>query len=218
MVNKQIKLGARVRVMDGETGTVEQIVVDPKTQQPGYLVIKYGRLPPRQRRIVAPVSLVSEASAREITLATTREALQQFPDYEVTVHKGKYEKPQPIGYPNMIGTYVPPSNAGYMALKQRTVPETNIGVQQGMSVLDADGNKVGQVHGIIANPESRQAKTLVVQHTDRFRTYAWLVPVDLVADVRADAILLHIKAEQMYGLSLFQPVAEQSSDIQEHVK
>lgn len=212
MMEKQIKLGAQVWVADGEVGTVEQIVVDPKTHEPGYLVIKYGRLPPRRRHIVAPVSLVNEASARKVTLATTREALELFPDYEVTVRKGKYEKPEPVGYPHMIGTYTPPSNEGYMVLKQRNVPESNVSVKQGMSVLDAAGVQVGQLHGIIADQESRQAKSLVVQYTDRFQSQAWLVPVDLVADVRADKIHLHITSEQMYGLSVFQLVAEQSSD------
>ena len=112
MTERQIKLGAHVRTSDGgKAGTVEQIVVDPKTHQPGYLVIKYGRLPPRQRHIVAPISLVSEVSAREVTLETTREALEMFPDYEVTVRKGKYEKPMPTGYPHMIGCFcTPPPN------------------------------------------------------------------------------------------------------------
>ena len=73
MTERQIKLGVNVRTSDGDkVGTVEQIVVDPKTHQPGYLVINYGRLPPQRRSIVAPIGLVDKVSAREVTLETTR--------------------------------------------------------------------------------------------------------------------------------------------------
>jgi len=206
-MEKQIELGARVRAEDGEVGTVEKIVVDPEEHEPGYLVVKRGRV--RPRKIVVPVGLVTNASPEEVTLATTRQALESFPDYEVTVRKGEYRKPIPVGGPRPVGIYTPPTNAGYMVLRQRSVPEASVGVEQGMDVLDVAGLKVGQVHGLIADPESRQASHLVLRQPHPLMPRDRLVPADLVADVREGEVHLRITAEHVSGLGSYEPTLKE---------
>jgi hypothetical protein len=110
MMEKQIELGARVRAEDGAVGTVEKIVVDPEEGEPGYLIIKRGHVRPRQ--IAVPVSLVTEVSGDEVTLDTTRKALESFPAYEVTVREGEYRKPVPVAGPQSVAVYAPPTNKG----------------------------------------------------------------------------------------------------------
>jgi len=205
-MEKQIHLGARVRAEDGEVGTVEKIVVDPEEREPGYLVVKRGRVRPRQ--IVVPVNLVTDVTPEEVTLATTRQALESFPDYEVTVRKGEYRKPVPVDAPRPGAVYTPPANAGYIVLRQRSVPEASVGVEQGMDVLDIAGLKVGQVHGLIAELESRQASHLVLREPHPLRPRDWLVPADLVADVREGEVHLRIPAEHVSGLEPYEPTPE----------
>jgi sporulation protein YlmC with PRC-barrel domain len=214
-MTKQVQLGARVRAIDGDVGTVAMIVVDPGGRRPGYLVVKHGRIPPRQRQIVVPVGLVEDVTPDEVILATTREALHGFPDYEITVQKGIFEKPVPTGGYIPTGTYTPSSNDGYMVLSQRSVPEHTVGVEQGMTVMDAAGVKVGYVHGLILNSDSRQASYLVLRYSRPLTMRILLIPVDLVADVKDGEIHLYIADEHMYGLELYLPSSEPLVDGQE---
>jgi sporulation protein YlmC with PRC-barrel domain len=202
-MKKQVELGARVRAQDGEVGTVAKVVVDPQEHQPGYLVIKRGRI--RPRHVVVPVSLVADVSAEAVSLATTRAALDGFPNYEVTVRRGRYEKPVAVGRTGPVAVFEPPFNQGFLTLRQRSVPETSVGVERGMAVLDAAGLRLGHVHGLVLDSDDRQATHLVLGHVEPRLTRDRLLPVDLVAGVRAGEVHLHITAEYVQGLGIYQP-------------
>jgi sporulation protein YlmC with PRC-barrel domain len=197
-MEKRVELGTQVWTLDGEAGTVDKIVTDPQGRRPSYLVVKRGRL--QQRRIVVPVSLVADVSAEGVALETTRPALDQFPDYEITVQHGEYRRPVPIGAPRPIGAFVPASNKDFMVLRQRSVPDTSISVDEGMEVLDATGLRVGQVQGLVLDSDSRQPSHIVLHQSGPLASQHRLVPVDLVARVREDRLQLHINSEHVAGL------------------
>jgi hypothetical protein len=139
---------------------------------------------------------------------TTRKALDQFPDYEVTVRQGEYRRPVLVGSPRPVKAYTPASNKDYVVLRQRGVPHTSIGVEQGMEVLDITGLKVGNVQGLVVDGESRQATHLVLRQSGPLAWQQWLVPVDLVADVGAGRVHLHISSEHVAGLAPYAPAPE----------
>lgn len=206
-MEKQINLGARVRAQDGEVGTVARIVVDRDEREPDYLVVKRGRVRPRQ--VVVPVSLVTDVSGKAVTLDTTQKALESFPDYEVTVREGEYEKPIPVAGPQSVAVYTPAANQGFIELRQRSVPEGSVSVEKGMDVVDARGQNVGQVHGLIAETGTRKALHLVVRQRHPLEKRDRLIPTDLVAGVGDGAVRLRITADHVDGLGVYQPVPEE---------
>lgn len=209
-MEKQIELGARVRAEDGAVGTVDKIVVDPEKREPEYLVIKRGRV--RRRKIVVPVSLVADVSGTEVTLDTTRKALESFPDYEITVREGEYQKPVPVAGPAPVAVYTPPMNRGYVALRQRNVPEASVAVEKGMDVFGAGGDRVGEVRGLIAESGSREAFYLVLRQSHPLASKDLLIPVDLVAEVRNGTVHLRITSDHLRGLPPHQPSREENRD------
>jgi hypothetical protein len=88
---KPLRLGIPVHARDGMAGRNSKVITDPESCQPTYLAVKTGRLH-RRREVVVPVSLVSSVDAEIVTLDMTREALADFPDYEMTIVKGEYKK------------------------------------------------------------------------------------------------------------------------------
>lgn len=173
-------------------------MVDPEEQKPGYLVVKRRRI--RPRRIVVPASLVVDVSAESVTLGTTRQALDGYPDYEATVRGGEYRKPTPVAGGVLSAVYTPPTNRGYVTLRQRNVPESNVSVERGMDVVDATGEKVGEVEGLIADSDTREASYLVLRQPDPLTPRDRLVPADLAADAQGGTVRLRITAAQVQGL------------------
>jgi sporulation protein YlmC with PRC-barrel domain len=209
-MEKQIELGAHVRAEDGAVGTVDKIVVNPEEREPEYLVIKRGRV--RRRKIVVPVSLMADVSGTKVTLDTTRKALESFPDYEITVREGEYQKPVPVVGPAPVAVYTPPMNRGYVALRQRNVPEASVAVEKGMDVVGAKGDRVGKVQGLIAESGSREAFHLVLRQSHPLASKDRLIPVDLVAEVRSGTVHLRITSDHLRGLPTHQPSREENRD------
>lgn len=202
-MERRISLGMPVEAEDGEVGTVNKVVVDPEGREPAYLVIKQGTI--MTRDVVVPVSLVRSVSQEKVILAMTQEALDDFPEYEVTVRKGRHPTPIPVGRPYPVGTYTPDSTTPFTVITQRSVPEDNIAVEKGMDVVDAAGEKVGQIQGLVAKPESRQVTHLVLRQPGPPRSRDRLLPVDLVEDVRSNAVHLRISSDHVAGLQPYVP-------------
>jgi sporulation protein YlmC with PRC-barrel domain len=202
-MKKKIKLSSRVWAKNEKVGMVTKIVVDPETHEPGYLVVKRGRI--RLRHIVVPVSLVSDVTTEGVVLDTPADVLDGFPDYEMTVQKGEYHKPVPIGSPRPYAFYEPPSNQGYMALRQRTVPDTTVSVEKGMAILDSTSLKVGRVDGLVMDSEKQQAIQILLRQPGPGNTRHRIIPADLVDNVRGGAVHLRIRAEHVNGLGFYEP-------------
>lgn len=211
-MNKRIELGDRVQAVDGRVGMVEKVIVDPDERKPGYLVVKRGRL--RPRRIVVPVGLVDEVSTGRVSLSIKRDALDDFPDYEVTERHGTYEKPVPFGSQRPVAAYTPPSNRGYMVLRRRNVPESTIPVEKGMVVKDAKGLRVGHVEGLLLDDERRAATHILLQRpapmivSTPATIQQFVVPVELVEDVQEGEIHLRITRWHISGLTVYESAGE----------
>lgn len=188
---KALQVGIPVLALDGEAGRIARIVIDPQDHQPTYLVVKIGR-GMRRREIAVPVSLVASASAETVSLSVTRDALEDFPDYEVTVRERRYEKPFPVGrLPKQA--YTPATNSGYLVLRQRSVPEQSVAIAKGMPVRDRAGLPVGTVEGLILDHEEREGKYIVFR-SDPFSPLR-LIPAPLVEAVTSAGVDLRIGRE-----------------------
>lgn len=212
-MKKQLTLGMPVRCPEGEVGTLDRVVADPENHEPTFLVVKHGRMPRRQRQIVMPVSLVREVTAGAVMLDTTLEALETFPDLEVTVKKRPPSQPdRTLHEPRFPPIMRPWFQDGTVTMRERTVPERTVDIQRGMTVYDCAGVKLGQVDGIIADAGEHRASHLVLQQQRRQKDGQRLVPVDLVDMVIRSHVYLSIAKEHVQGLPVYRP------DVQEAIE
>jgi sporulation protein YlmC with PRC-barrel domain len=186
---KPLRLGMPVHTRDGVAGRISKVITDPESYQPTYLTVKIGRLR-RRREVVVPVALVSSVDAEIVTLNITREALADFPDYEVTIVKGEYKKPQYVMRGRSYPYFDPPENSGFMVLRQRSVPERSISVEKGMIVSDCAGQQSGKVEGVILDQEKRQGKYIIFRR-DHF-SHLQIIPADLVQDISSTTVKLRV--------------------------
>lgn len=185
---KEMQLGTLVNAVDGRAGKISKVIIDPRNREPIYLVVKTGRLL-RTREVTVPISLVSSVSAESVNLGLTREALAEYPDYEITVHQGHYEKPLPLGH-RLFDVYTPPSNSQYLKLRQRSVPEYAVAVEKGMLVRDCNHQEVGRIEGVVPDTERWRGKYLVFRRRGISRSQQ--VPVDLVAGASSEEVRLGV--------------------------
>lgn len=194
---QELKPGMKVHAGDGEAGKLSRIVTDPKTRQPSYLVVRRGRLRPRE--VLVPASLAERADDDGVWIAAGVADLDGFPDYEVTVRKGTYERPVPLGAPRVSMVKVPPENSGFLVLRQRNVPERSVTIEKGLPVLDRHGDQIGTVQGVVVDPEKREATFLTVTPA-RPASPTFVVPVLLIADAGPDHVRLDVEQEHLEGL------------------
>jgi len=201
---KELSLGMSVSCSDGEVGRLERIVVDPDTREPAYLVVRRGRV--SQRDTVVPVSLVTEITSEGIVLGIGSEAFKTFPDYEITVEK---YLPEEYDYVSRWPE-IPPlwkagvQNDGMVKVRERTVSEHTADISRGMKVFDDAGVAVGEIEGVIADPDTRQASHLVLARGLPAARERRLVPVDLVDFALRSHVYLRISECYLQGLPVYQ--------------
>ncbi len=208
-MKKQLALGMSVYCSDGEAGRLERIVADPETQQPTYLVIRRGP-PIAPRDIVVPISLVTEVGERGISLDITEKALASFPDYELTVER-PLEEPRVVREPSYTdrwpGVLPLPTiwdEKGPVTVRERTVPAHTTDIRRGMTVYDPAGNDLGQVDGVIVDPDRRQVSHLVLRRGLPLKPERRLVPIELVDFVIRSDVYLSIAEEHVAGLPTYE--------------
>lgn len=200
MKKRVYSIGASVQVQDGEAGRISRVITDRKTRKPTDLVVKFSW--PFPREVAVPISFVQSATPSRVKLEVTREALEAFPDYEVVVRMGRYEKPFPVGRPRPVDIYLPQSNRGLLAVRQRSVPDGSADIHRGISVLDVHGRKVGTVDGILVREGEQTCRYLVLRVKGGGLR---LAPAELVADVTSDAVRLKVDSKFVSGLLPYNP-------------
>ncbi len=193
----EFPLDAAVLCLDGRAGKLAGVVIDPQGRRPTSLIVRQDRLP--RREVVVSASLVIDVTPAGIRLDVTGEVLETFPDYQVTVRAGEYRGPMAVSKLRAVAS-TPVIDRGYAVLRQRAVPEQSVEVRRGMAVRDCDGEPVGTVEGMMADPQRRECRHLVVRRSPQ-PADTRLIPIELVADIRGDAIHLQIASAHVDGLA-----------------
>jgi sporulation protein YlmC with PRC-barrel domain len=196
---KQVNLGMKVHCLDGEAGVVSKIITNPEKKRPSYLVVKRGRLV--KREIVVPVSLVGDVTQEMVTVDTTLEELENFPDFEVTVREGSINRPVPMGSPKPNMVWQSPASSGYMAVKKHPFSEKLVKVAKGLVIWDSEGVQVGKLEGIIMDREQEKASFIILN--PRGEKLQRLVPVSLVASASSEGVKLHIDQDYVGKLLVY---------------
>ena len=184
----RVELGAHVLTSDGkDVGKIEKLVVDPESGAVRLVVLHKGLLLARDVEIRVE-ELQADPDGR-VRLSYTAEQVDRLPEFvesEYTAPTAGYESPH--GYPagSLVWSsgYAPAGvpTAGYEPAQPslvRDAPDrataaeiddfqlnrdlTNAVIEEGDAVLSRDGDKVGEVHSITFDMETRLPTRLVVR-------------------------------------------------------
>ena len=184
----RVELGAHVLTSDGkDVGKIEKLVVDPESGAARLVVLRKGLL--LARDVEVRVEELRAGEDGRVHLSYTAEQVDRLPEFvesEYTVPTAGYVSP--LGYPPdalvWSSGYAPGGvpTAGYTPPQPRTIPEapdrataaevedfqlnrdlTNAVIEEGDAVLSRDGDKVGEVHGVSLDLETRRPTRLVVR-------------------------------------------------------
>jgi len=78
----------------------------------------------------------------------------------------------------------------------------SIEVRRGMPIISEDSNEVGKVAAVILDEETQKATHLLLGRLPEIKGY-WLVPIDLISEVRDGAVRLGIRGDAIGGLPIW---------------
>ncbi|MDP8959534.1 MAG: PRC-barrel domain-containing protein [Actinomycetota bacterium] len=221
----ELREGMAVVTADGqEVGTLDRVVMDPRTKEVTDLVVRQGLLFTEDK--VVPAEWVLEQRGDQIVLGEDIAAPQDLPAFEESEfvpagHYGRDASPQaarPYYWYPPIGAWAGnaylgyPTEPYYLRDVERNVPEGTVVLKEGIAVVTDDGQHVGDVERLFIDPDSKQATHLLVSHTQGLlRKRMKLVPTSWVAQAREEQVSLTVGSDELEELPDYRPGAEEGS-------
>lgn len=209
-MSMRIEPGTTVLSNDGEqVGDVHKMVLSPVTHQLESLIIQQGALFTEQR--VVPARLIEQSSEEEVRLTLNAEALRTLPHYKETHFIDSLASDR--GEPGAATLYylhpVDVSQEGDLLpnypsppIVERTVENLPAGsyvLDQGSEIHDRDGDPIGEVKQIIADPASHDVTHFAISRGVIFETEK-LIPVQWVDSIEDGKVNLAVEKEVIQQL------------------
>src|SRR5688572_26245557 len=171
----QFKKGAEVFSGEGETiGTLNRVVIDPRTREVSSLVVGKGVFFRTDK--VIPITLVDlDIEDRIVLKRTNQDILEEFPDFETTHYVPLDEPDNPYHeaveasywYPPVhpwwaISNYVGHSAPEFVQKTEQDIPEGTVALEEGAKVISRDGKHVGNVEQIITEAQDKSVSHFVI--------------------------------------------------------
>ena len=204
----QFKENADVMASDGEKiGRIDRVVVDPATGEVTHLVVKKGLLFTRDK--VVPVDRIEATAEEHVVLKGPAADPDEFPDFEETQHipvggiedfkKREADRARRmIWYHTRVsvpwwgdGPYPSPPKPLYVKKTRRNTPEGTVPLEEGATVVDIEGEAVGEVEEIYAEPEEHRATHLLISR-GLFPKEKKVIPTAWVEDIYEDSVRLSV--------------------------
>src|SRR5258707_10201296 len=169
----QFKQGAKVVTSDGQnSGTVDRVVLDPRTKKVTDVVLRKGFLLPEDK--VVPIQHVAETNDQEVVLKDNAERVKDLPPFEEKYYVPSNDEigiDYTTGYARPLYGYPPvgPLWPNGVALSgkietQQNIPPNTIAVKEGTKVMSQDGKHVGNVERVILDSATNRLTHIVVSH------------------------------------------------------
>ena len=185
-------------------GTLDRVVLDPKTKEVSYIIAKKGILFSTSK--VIPFSYV-ETDGDRITLNKNAAELEDLPDFtessyismdrttasEKNAETVYFYPPQHIAWWT-TGDRVSYPKPRYVLKTETTIPEETVALEEGASVFGNDGEEIGRVERIIVEESDMRASHLVISQGLLTKEYK-LVPTLWITDVTEDKVYLSIDSD-----------------------
>jgi osmotically-inducible protein OsmY/sporulation protein YlmC with PRC-barrel domain len=204
------RIGAPVFALDGHTGHLDKVVIDPHTRRVTHLIIHRGVLLTEDR--VVPVELVERATPEGIFLHLTSAEMARQPRY----HEERFVSPPP-GWeplPGYAATDVrfwglpyggvrPPIQPVAEYTIRHGLPERTIVLERRTAVHTRDDVE-GEIDHLLVDPIRQELTHLVVRLNDQPQPSV-LVPFEWVEDIGNGSILLKCTRENLRQLQEYTP-------------
>jgi uncharacterized protein YrrD len=208
------ELGADVRTSDGEdVGRIDKLIMDPATGEVKAAVVRKGLL--LRQDIEVPVDCMRAGGANEVVLTYAADDLDDLPrfveeNYTASPPTGYvpgYDMPTavggllwPVGYPwpgMPYDTRTVSSPSGSEADEMlRKLDLQNAVIDEGSNVYSRDGHKVGEVHTVVFDTDTRRPLAIVVRKGFLF-TQDVELPVSMLASVDDEEVHLNVDKAQV---------------------
>jgi uncharacterized protein YrrD len=212
----QFLKGTRLVTKDGQdAGTVDAVVLDPKTREVIYVVASQGFLSGTDKLL--PIELIGDVTEDGIHLHADAHDISEQQDFletqYVTVDDPAYaadyasdpalrvDSARPLyAYPTLgmvggapmgpaIGAAAGTTSGAYVVNIDRNLPEDAVVLREGVNVIADNGDHVGDVERIIADPTSEQVTHFVISRGLLLKERK-LIPVEWVSEFGEEEIHL----------------------------
>lgn len=196
MTKTNYTLGADVFNVEGQKlGTIDRVVIDPKTDEITHLVIRKGFLFKTDK--VIPTGMIQEASEDTIYLNARITDLDVLPDFEakhyvevtdpaVTAALESENRNAVFWYPPLMASgglglsptfYSTP--APQVEIRERNIPAGTVALKKNATVISKDGDSLGKINRVYINPDTDQAEYFLVTHGQKEEKMvpAWWIDV-----------------------------------------
>jgi uncharacterized protein YrrD len=205
----QFKQGAEVFSTDGEkVGHIDRVVLDPQTGELTHIVVRKGLLFVEDK--VIPAELIGQAEEERVQLTAAVRDLEGLPEFEeqhyIYVDELEQGVDYDLGYVPPFYWYPPFGGTGtvggspsysippYVVETERHIPEGTVALREGVNVVSAEGEKVGDIERVLVDPGSDQATHFVISQGLLFKERK-LVPIQWVDSVGEDEVRLAVDSK-----------------------
>lgn len=207
----QFNTGANVYTADGDhVGDIERVVINPVSKKITHIIVQKGFLFTEDK--VVPVDLVTAATEEAVTLRSSAGELDEFPPY-VETHYVPTERAEtlppepayaartmywypPVGYSSMYGVNSAYPNyplSSYVQAEEKNIPEETVALREGASIIDRNGEHVGDLERIYTDPSSGRATHLLISDGFLLKEHR-LVPTSWINHVMENEVHLSVDA------------------------
>lgn len=205
---------AQVITSDGIlAGHITHVVLDPATKKVTHIVVRVGTLVSTDK--VIPMTLVETCTPEQVTLRIGEKALQTLPDFEEACYI-PVDIPEPNELSALAGImggwlyfYPPPElplqhhepadhpyhmTHRFVESTLQNIPEGEIALKEGASVISADFHTVGHVESILVSPDTGCVTHMLISKGILFKAHK-LIPVAWINIVGESEVHLNVDSE-----------------------
>jgi sporulation protein YlmC with PRC-barrel domain len=182
-----IPLNVQVHCADGLCGHSTEVVLDPKTDEITYLVVRERHLPNTERLV--PISLVRDTTPHLILLDCSKEKLAQMEPF-VALEVQRAQIPHYVGY---LGVPVSVPETNWVARKHKAIPQGELGVRRDARIEAIDGY-VGHLDEFLVEPETEHVTHLVMREGHLWGEKDVMIPVSEIDRIEEEVI--HLKLDK----------------------
>lgn len=196
-----------------KVGTIDRVVIDPRTKQVTHVVIHEGVLFTESK--VVPVEWLDYTTEEKIILKMSEENVDKLPPFKETHYIPWHEtnmggRAQPKAYAAPYYWYPPADvywwgDPGYRTyfgfneppfatFTEHHIPEGTVPLKEGAQVISADNEHVGDIEQVFADPDSDRATHFVISQGMIFKDKK-LVPTAWIDKLRTDKVYLDVDSE-----------------------
>ncbi|HKP53954.1 MAG TPA: BON domain-containing protein [Chloroflexia bacterium] len=232
-IRVKVRIGSRVVGPDGDEqiGTVEKVVISPKTREVTHLLVHRGPLRLLHNDVMVPIAAVSAASEATVRLSAPVDMLNRMAGHDERDYitpAAKWEPPGVYKRDDVLfalppaspatALYTPPplvSRSEGRTEETQTEPE-GVVIGTDTKVEAADG-PIGSIDRVLLDPDTGRVTHFVVRK-GQFLTKHVLVPVDWAAEITPERISLAVDREQLAYLPEYRPDDEIAQGVFDALK